>query len=35
MGEVNLETRHAPGGIDSRVLRELRRAGLQAERAGR
>lgn len=27
MGEVNLETRHAPGGIDERVLDELRRAG--------
>jgi len=27
MGEVNLETRHAAGGIDSRVLDELRRAG--------
>ncbi|MCA1780887.1 MAG: DUF1028 domain-containing protein [Intrasporangiaceae bacterium] len=27
MGEVNLETRHAPGGIDARVLDELRRTG--------
>jgi uncharacterized Ntn-hydrolase superfamily protein len=27
MGEVNLETRHAPGAIDARVLEELRRAG--------
>ncbi len=27
MGEVNLETRHAPGGIDARVLEELRREG--------
>lgn len=26
MGEVNLETRHAPGGIDARVLDELRGA---------
>ena len=30
MGEVNLETRHAPGGIDARVLDELRRAGADA-----
>lgn len=27
MGEVNLETRHVPGGIDARVLDELRQAG--------
>jgi uncharacterized Ntn-hydrolase superfamily protein len=27
MGEVNLETRHSPGGVDARVLEELRRAG--------
>lgn len=27
MGEVNLETRRAPGGIDARVLDELRRTG--------
>lgn len=26
MGEVNLEARHSPGGIDARVLDELRRA---------
>ena len=26
MGEVNLETRHVPGGIDARVLDELRGA---------
>ena len=27
MGEVNLETRLSPDGIDARVLEELRRAG--------
>ena len=27
MGEANLETRLSPGGIDARVLEELRRAG--------
>ena len=32
MGEVNLETRHSPGGIDARVLEELRREA--AERSG-
>lgn len=31
MGEVNLETRHSPGGIDARVLSELRRIGHEVQ----
>ena len=33
MSEVNLETRRSPGGIDARVLTELRAAAGGAERA--